>query len=79
MRIGLDIASYSALPQIHRIGLVTADTDCIPAMKHARKLGVQIALFYLPGQPVSQELRQHADLIRDMALPACLLAADSVC
>lgn len=40
MRIGLDIASYSSLRNIDRIGLVTADTDCVPAMKLARKSGV---------------------------------------
>jgi len=48
MRIGLDIATYSTLNSVDRIGLVTADTDCVPAMKHARKSGVQVILIALP-------------------------------
>jgi len=69
MRIGLDIASYSALKCVDRIGLVTADTDCVPAMKLARKSGVQIVLIALPGGTTSSELAQHADYVRLVAWP----------
>jgi uncharacterized LabA/DUF88 family protein len=69
MRIGLDIASYSALKCVDRIGLVTADTDCVPAMKLARKSGVQVVLIALPGSNVSSELAQHSDIIRTVAWP----------
>ena len=69
MRIGLDIASYSALRCVDRIGLVTVDTDCVPAMKHARKSGIQIVLFELPGCTVPNELAQHADVVRAAAWP----------
>ena len=69
MRIGLDIASYSALKCIDRIGLVTADTDCVPAMKLARKSGVQVVLIALPGGTTPSELAQHADFLRAVAWP----------
>jgi uncharacterized LabA/DUF88 family protein len=69
MRIGLDIASYSALRCVDRIGLVTADTDCVPAMKLARKSGVQIILIALPGETTPSELAQHADYVRAVAWP----------
>jgi uncharacterized LabA/DUF88 family protein len=69
MRIGLDIASYSASKCVDRIGLVTADTDCVPAMKLARKSGVQVVLIALPGGTTPSELAQHADYIRSVAWP----------
>jgi len=69
MRIGLDIASYSALKCVERIGLVTADTDCIPAMKLARKSGVQVVLIVLPGGTTPSELGQHADYVRVAGWP----------
>jgi len=69
MRIGLDIAAYSALRDVDRIGLVTADTDCVPAMKLARKSGVQVVLIALPGGTTPSELAQHADYVRAVAWP----------
>jgi uncharacterized LabA/DUF88 family protein len=69
MRIGLDIAAYSALKAVDRIGLVTADTDCVPAMKLARKSGVQVVLIALPGGTTPSELAQHADYVRSVAWP----------
>jgi uncharacterized LabA/DUF88 family protein len=69
MRIGLDMASYSAIKDVDRIGLVTADTDCVPAMKHARKSGVQVVLIELPARRVPVELAQHSDFIRPVAWP----------
>lgn len=64
MRIGLDIAAYSALKGIDRIALVTADTDCVPAMKLARKSGVQVVLIALPHGITPSELTEHADFVR---------------
>jgi uncharacterized LabA/DUF88 family protein len=69
MRIGLDIAAYSALKNIDRIGLVTADTDCVPAMKLARKSGVQIVLIALPAGSTPRELAEHADYVRPINWP----------
>jgi uncharacterized LabA/DUF88 family protein len=69
MRIGLDIASYSGLKCADRIGLVTADTDCVPAMKLARKSGAQVILMAPPGAATPSELAQHADYVRTVAWP----------
>jgi uncharacterized LabA/DUF88 family protein len=69
MRIGLDIAAYSALKNIDRIALVTADTDCVPAMKLARKSGVQVILIALPGGRIPTELAEHADFVRTINWP----------
>jgi len=69
MRIGLDIAAYSSLKKIDRIALVTADTDCVPAMKLARKSGVQVVLIALPGGSSPRELAEHADYVRVVGWP----------
>ena len=44
MRIGLDMANYAANRAVDLIALVTNDTDCIPAMKYARRARLQVAL-----------------------------------
>ncbi|MGA0598814.1 NYN domain-containing protein [Enterovirga sp. CN4-39] len=64
MRIGLDIATLSGLGCVDRIILITNDTDCIPAMKHGRKAGIQIVLMAFPNQRVAPELKHHADYHR---------------
>lgn len=67
MRIGLDIATISALGTVDRIVLITNDTDCVPAMKHGRKAGLQIVLMAFPGQRSAPELLHHADYCRPIA------------
>lgn len=69
MRIGLDIASYSVGNMVDRIILVTGDTDCIPAMKHGRKAGVQVVIIKFPNSIISHELMSHADFTRSVAWP----------
>lgn len=69
MRIGLDIAAYSAQRLAHRIILVTNDTDCVPAMKFARKAGLQTILVKVPGCNPAPELLAHADFKRSVAWP----------
>ena len=64
MRIGLDIASYSANRAADRIVLVSNDTDCVPAMKYGRKAGLQIVLVELPNNKCAPELVMHADYKR---------------
>ena len=49
MRIGLDIANYAQTRAVNVLSLVTNDTDCIPAMKHARRAGLQITLIRVAG------------------------------
>jgi uncharacterized LabA/DUF88 family protein len=69
MRIGLDMASFSERRSVDRIILITADTDCIPAMKYCRKAGLQVALISFPNQHLAPELLYHADFRRGVSLP----------
>jgi len=69
MRIGLDIAAYSANHAVDRIILVSSDTDCVPALKYARKAGLQTVLIEPPGTKLAPELLAHADYKRVVALP----------
>jgi uncharacterized LabA/DUF88 family protein len=69
MRIGMDIANLSSNRSVDLIALATNDTDCIPAMKHARRSGLQIALITLPGYQPVPELLAHADFRRSIAWP----------
>ena len=67
MRIGLDIASLTLKKQVETIGLVTGDSDFVPAMKFARREGAQLFLVAL-GSQVTDEVREHADLMLDVPL-----------
>lgn len=69
MRIGLDIATYSDGRLADRIILITGDTDCIPAMKHGRKSGIQVVLINLPDHQLAPELFEHADFKRAIPWP----------
>lgn len=69
MRIGLDIASYSDIRAVDRIVLVTADTDCVPALKYGRKAGLQTILVEPAGAKIPPELLAHADFKRVVPLP----------
>ena len=60
MKIGLDIAWISLDKIADRILVVTGDSDFIPAIKLARKNGIQVYLFTL-DHGVNQELTEHAD------------------
>lgn len=70
MRIGLDIATFAQSKAVDRIALLTNDTDCIPAMKHARISGLQIVLVTLPNSKTAPELLWHADFERKIGWPA---------
>lgn len=71
MRIGLDIATFSERASLDRILLVSADTDMIPAMKHARKSGIEVGLVQLaqPTGPLHDTLKAHADFVRHIPWP----------
>ncbi|HEY1245584.1 MAG TPA: NYN domain-containing protein [Hyphomicrobiaceae bacterium] len=69
MRIGLDIATFCRSRAVERIVLVTGDTDCIPAMKHARIAGLQVVLVKFPQQGIASELKWHTDFLRSVAWP----------
>ncbi len=69
MRMGLDIANYSTNGVVDRIILATSDTDCIPAMKHGRKAGLQVVLVRFSNSTIAPELLEHCDFIRDEGWP----------
>lgn len=69
MRVGLDMANFSSNRSVDLIALATNDTDCIPAMKHARRAGLQIALVVVPGYNPAPELWAHADFHRAIPWP----------
>jgi uncharacterized LabA/DUF88 family protein len=68
MRIGLDIANFCETKAVQRIILITNDTDCIPAMKYARRAGLQVVLMSFPGQKQAAELLHHADYLRPLQI-----------
>lgn len=68
LRIGLDIANFSHGRTVERIILVTGDTDLIPAMKLARRCGLQIVGVELPKFRINQELAAHIDIRRKARL-----------
>ena len=70
MRIGIDMANISQNRSADLIALATNDTDCIPAMKHARRSGLQVALVTVPGYQPVHELLAHSDFRRNIAWPA---------
>lgn len=70
MRIGLDIANFATRRSVDRIILITADTDCLPALKHARIAGLQTVLVSLPNSRPAQELLWHSDFERPVSWPA---------
>jgi len=71
MRIGLDIATFSDNRTAHRVILVSGDTDMIPAMKHARKAGLEVGLVQLPAPAyqLTNTLKAHADFVRHIGWP----------
>jgi uncharacterized LabA/DUF88 family protein len=69
MRIGLDVATFSQNRSVERLALVTNDTDFVPAMKFARKAGLQIVLVSFPEKPCAAELLYHSDISRPVVWP----------
>ena len=69
MRIGLDIAKFAKTRSVDRIALISNDTDCLPAMKHARIAGLQVVLVALPNSKPAPELLWHCDFERKVAWP----------
>ena len=63
MEIGLDVAWLAIRRIVDRIVLCTGDRDFVPAMKLARREGVQVVLATL-GATVHATLLEHADFVR---------------
>jgi len=68
MKIGLDVAWLSSKNIVHRIVLVTGDTDFVPAMKFARREGVQVVLVPMGTRLLNKALKAHADEVRTVKL-----------
>lgn len=68
IRIGLDIATIAQSKYADRIIIVTADTDLLPAMKHARIAGMQVCWVRLPGFKATHML-PHVDITREVSWP----------
>lgn len=66
MRIGLDIANFSHTKAVDRIILLSGDTDMIPAMKEARKSGLEVVAIQLaqPTKALHDTIKAHSDLVR---------------
>jgi uncharacterized LabA/DUF88 family protein len=69
MKIGLDVAWLSSRRIVDRIVLVTGDSDFIPAMKFARREGVQVVLVTMGHKLIKRELLEHADELRAVTFP----------
>ena len=69
MKIGLDIAWLASKRIVERIVLVTADSDFVPAMKFARRKGVEVVLVTMGHTLVKRELKVHADELRSVVYP----------
>lgn len=63
MRIGIDVATLALKRIVDRIILISGDTDMIPALKLARREGVQVVLVEL-GVSLSRALDEDSDLVR---------------
>jgi uncharacterized LabA/DUF88 family protein len=66
MRIGIDVATLSLKRIVERIILISGDTDMIPAIKLARREGVQVVLVEV-DTPLPKALDEDCDLIRKIA------------
>lgn len=71
LRIGLDVALMAKDRLIDRIVIVSGDADIVPAMKVARRAGVQVVLASM-GHGIKASLKEHADLYRNVDLPGVI-------
>lgn len=72
MRIGLDIAEFAERGSADRILMVSGDTDMVPALKHARRAGLEVGLVQLPVPAfrLHEQLLAHSDFVRPIAWPS---------
>ena len=69
MKIGLDVAWLASKSIVEKLILVTVDSDFVPAMKFARREGVQVVLVTMGHKLVKQDLKEHADELRTVTYP----------
>jgi uncharacterized LabA/DUF88 family protein len=65
MRLGLDVASLAFKRQVDQIVLVAADADFVPAVKLARREGIDVVLDRMGDRSAARDLLEHVDGIRD--------------
>lgn len=65
MRIGIDVSTLSLKRIVDRIILISGDIDMIPALKIARREGVQVILVQV-ACAISKLLDEDADLVRQI-------------
>ncbi|MCX6938790.1 MAG: NYN domain-containing protein [Verrucomicrobia bacterium] len=65
MRIGMDFATLSLKRLVDRIILISGDTDMVPAIKLARREGIQVCMVQVGTQGrLAPTLIEDADLVR---------------
>lgn len=64
MRIGIDVATLSLKKVVERIVLFSGDTDMIPALKLARREGLQVFVVKLDPWPLKHSLIEDCDGVR---------------
>ena len=64
MRIGIDVATLSLKKIVERVILFSGDTDMIPAMKLARREGLQVFVVKLDPWPLKHNLIEDSDGVR---------------
>ena len=68
MRLGIDVASLAFKKQVDQIVLVSGDADFVPAVKLARREGIDVVIDPMFGQPAT-DLVEHSDGVRNCHLP----------
>lgn len=63
MKIGIDITSLAYKKQVEQIILISGDSDFVPALKLARREGIDVVLDPMK-QPIKSDLFEHIDGIR---------------
>jgi uncharacterized LabA/DUF88 family protein len=64
MRIGIDVSTLSLKKIVERVILFSGDTDMIPAMKLARREGLQVFVVKLDTWPLKHHLVEDSDGVR---------------
>ncbi len=61
IKIGLDVAWLSSRRIVEKMIIVTGDTDFVPALKHARREGVNVSIIQFAGHHLAGPLKEHSD------------------
>lgn len=68
MRIGLDVSALGHSHNVDQIILIAGDSDFIPVVKAARRMGVDFIIDPM-GHNISADLRLQTDGIEDLTMP----------